>query len=134
MLSSPLCLPITQELRSQLLIPYDGSDESYYLGPMGAEDPVDFINAETLRIPFKIANLNVADWAGSLRSWLTETKGWRNWYLRMVEAKGTVWESLEILHCIGLSVMDIQKNEPLIAVATYFWNDAMNSSCSVEGR
>jgi len=51
----------------------------------------------------------------------------------MVEAKGTVWENLEILHCIGLSLMDIQKNESLIAAATYFWNDAMNCFMFVRG-
>ena len=48
-----------------------------YLGPMGDPDPTEFINLETNRIPFKIANMNL-DWLQTFRSWPNPTPGWRN--------------------------------------------------------
>jgi len=39
----------------------------YCLGPMGDPDPIDFINMETGRIPFKISNLKVSDWEHTFR-------------------------------------------------------------------
>jgi hypothetical protein len=93
---------------------------------MGSEDPIDFINAESKRIPFKNANLGLADWNNSFRSWLSVIPGWRNWYLRVVAVKPAKWENLDIAHCIGLSLMDPEKKEPLLSAATYFWSDAMN--------
>jgi hypothetical protein len=57
-----------------------------FLGPMGNPDPIEMINFETDRIPFKHASLNLADWDSCFRSWTGYVKGWRDLGFLM-----TVW-------------------------------------------
>jgi hypothetical protein len=44
-----------QELSTELLIRTEDNSRSYFLGPVGASDPREFIAAESQRIPFKAA-------------------------------------------------------------------------------
>ena len=94
---------------------------------MGDLDPIDFINAETLRIPFKNTQVAMADWATSFRSWPSEIPGWRDWYRRVSLAKSGNWDRVGITHCLNLSLADPAKNEPLLASACYFWSDLLNA-------
>ena len=94
---------------------------------MGSEDPIAFINAETNRIPFKNHIASANDWQHSFRSWPSHIAGWRDWYRRVSAAKAQEWEELGIGHCINLSLADMEKNETLLASASYLWSDALNA-------
>ena len=94
---------------------------------MGSEDPIAFINAETNRIPFKNHIASANDWQHSFRSWPSHIAGWRDWYRRVSAAKAQEWEELGIGHCINLSLADMEKNESLLASASYLWSDTLNA-------
>jgi hypothetical protein len=94
---------------------------------MGDTDPIEMINFETSRIPFKHASLNLADWDSYFRSWTSYVKGWRDWYLRVsVKNKGS-WEQYKISQCITLYLSEMSQNESLLIAASYFWFDALNA-------
>nr|BAX25153.1 aminotransferase-like [Oryza meyeriana var. granulata] len=118
---------VPEHLRDQILIPAADYPNFFYHGPMGSEDPTDFICAETQRIPFKNSAMRVSDWTNSFRSWPSKLPGWRDWYARVSAAKRTYWEESHIGHCINLSLADMERNEPLLASASYFWSDALNA-------
>ena len=96
------------------------------LGPMGNPDPIDFINLETNRIPFKTANMNL-DWSQTFRSWPNPTLGWRNWFHRMSALHQTDWDNYDIGQCLTLSLSEMTKNEPMLISASYFWSDTLNA-------
>jgi len=62
---------------------------------MGDPDPTDFINLETNRIPFKVANMNL-DWSQAFRSWPSSTPRWRNWFCQMSYLHQTHWDTYDI--------------------------------------
>lgn len=39
----------------------------------------------------------------------------------------SIWENVDISHYISLSLSAIEKNEPLVRAAPYFWSDAINA-------
>src|SRR5688572_27513887 len=94
---------------------------------MGDTDPIDLINLETDRIPFKRSDMNLDHWVGTFRSWSNETPGWREWYQRVAASRSVSWDELKIGQCINLSLSQMEKNEPLVMVASYFWSDALNA-------
>jgi hypothetical protein len=94
---------------------------------MGSIDPIEFINAETTRIPYRHNVVSASHWQHSFRSWPSHITGWRNWCRRISAAKAPQWEELGIGHCINLSLAEMEKNEPLLASASYFWSDALNA-------
>ena len=94
---------------------------------MGSTDPIEFINAETNRIPYRHSIASANHWQHSFRSWPSQIAGWRNWYRRISAAKAQEWEELSIGHCINLSLAEMEKNEPLLASASYLWSDALNA-------
>lgn len=94
---------------------------------MGSEDPVEIINAETNRMPFKHNTPLVTDWHQCFKSWPTDLKGWTDWYNRVAAAKSANWEELDIAHAIGLSVLDIKRREPQLSACGYFWSDTLNA-------
>lgn len=99
---------------------------SCYLGPTDSVDSTEVAIAETNGVPFKLVSISVTDWSSSFRSWPTAITGWRNWCLRVEAAKSAIWVDLDITHCIGLTLQNPDKFEPLLAAATYFWLDAFN--------
>src|SRR5688572_8230087 len=94
---------------------------------MGNPDPAILIDSETDRIPFKRSDMNLNQWASTFRSWPNETPGWREWYQRMAASRSVSWDELKIGQCINLSLSQMEKNEPLVMAASYFWSDALNA-------
>ena len=97
------------------------------LDPMGNPDPIDLINLETSRIPFKLSNLAIFDWEHTFSSWPNTTPGWRNWYLRMSASKISDWDEYEIGQCIYLSWSNMASNESILIAASHFWSDTLNA-------
>jgi hypothetical protein len=76
-----------------------------FLGPTGDTNPIEMINFETGRTPFKHAFLNLADWDGCFRSWTGYAKGWRSWHHRVYARNRGFWEKYKIsLICLGMSL------------------------------
>jgi hypothetical protein len=68
------------------LIPIEDQSSSYYLGPVGTSDPLEFIEAESQRIPFRAALSKPHEWQYAFKDWpLPPIAGWRNWYKRMLD-------------------------------------------------
>jgi hypothetical protein len=82
------------------LIPIEDKSPSYFLGPVGTFDPLEFIEAESQRIPFKAALSRPHEWHDTFKNWpLPPIAGWRNWYKRILDddnAKTSNWDSLRI--------------------------------------
>jgi hypothetical protein len=102
---------------------------AYYLGPMGNPNPSEFIIKETNQIPFKTSTIDPASWTTKLpfRNWPKMPKGWRNWYRRVFEKKGDIWENLNLSQCLNLSLSKMEKNEPLLTSTCYFWTNSINA-------
>jgi hypothetical protein len=60
---------------------------------MGDPDPIDFINLETQRLPFKQSQMDLDDWDGTFRSWPNKIDGWRDWFRRISAKKQADWSS-----------------------------------------
>jgi hypothetical protein len=97
---------------AEILIPVEDQSPSYFLGPVGTSDPLDFIEAEYQIIPFKAALSKPHEWQDNIKDWpLPPIAGGRNWYKRMLDddsAKTSNWDSL------------------LIA-AYHFWSNGVNA-------
>lgn len=89
--------------------------------------PAHYIKTKTQRVPYKHATMNLSDWKSTFCSWPSKISGWRSWYLCMAAEKGANWEDSKIGHFIRLSLAEMDKNEPLLVAATYFWSDALNA-------
>jgi hypothetical protein len=89
------------------LIPIEDKSSSYFLGPVGISDPLELIEVESKRIPFKAALTRPHEWQDAFKTWpLPLIAGWRNWYKRILEdnsAKTGKWDSLRIAQCLELS-------------------------------
>ena len=105
----------------------------YYLGPMGNPNPIEFINLETQRLPFKNSRMQIADWTNSFRSWPNQVKGWRNWYRRISASKRIFWDERGIDQCITLSIADMERNESLLIATSHFWSVALNAFVFAHG-
>ena len=116
----------SQALKDQVLIPTN-LPTHYYLGPMGDPDPTELICAETDRLALKHRNPFIADWTHAFRSWPTMVPGWRDWYLRVSASKANLWADAGISHAIRLTLADIDKSEPSLIAASFFWSDALNA-------
>ena len=96
------------------------------LGPMGNLDPTSIINLETGRIPLKASNMT-SDWSLAFRSWPSVIPGWRNWFRRVARVYRASWEQYDIGQRLNLSLSEMVKNEPMLATASHFWSDAINT-------
>jgi hypothetical protein len=68
------------------LIPIEDKSPSYFLGPVGTSDPLEFIEAESQRIPFKATLSKPHEWQDTFKNWpLPPIAGWRNWYKRILD-------------------------------------------------
>jgi hypothetical protein len=98
---------------------------------VGTSDPLEFIEAESQRIPFKAALSKPHQWQDAFKDWpLPPIAGWRNWYKRMLDddsAKTSNWDSLRIAHCLELSLAETPKNEDLLIAASHFWSNGVNA-------
>jgi hypothetical protein len=112
------------------LIPVEDQAASYFLGPVGIYDPLEFIEAESQRIPFKAALAKPQQWQDSFKNWpLPPIAGWRNWYKRILDdgSKTSNWDTLRIAHCLELSLAENPKNENLLIAACHFWSNGANA-------
>lgn len=125
---------IYQELRNRITIPMSNNLGFIGLGPMGNPNPMDLINLETNRIPFKLATMDLEEWDGAFRSWPSHTPGWRDWFLKMSASKKTLWDEQKIYQCITLSLSSMERNESMLVAASYFWSDALNAFLFGHGR
>jgi hypothetical protein len=50
------------------LIPIEDKSSSYFLGPVGISDPLEFIEAESKRIPFKAALSRPHEWQDAFKN------------------------------------------------------------------
>jgi hypothetical protein len=95
------------------LIPIEDKSPSYFLEPVGTSNPLEFIEAESQRIPFKIALSKPHEWQDAFKNWpLPPIAGWRNWYKRMLDddsTKTSNWDILRIAHCLELSLAETPK-------------------------
>jgi len=97
------------------------------LGPLGNPDPTDLINAETNRIPFRAENFSLVIWKDTFRSWPSSTKGWKDRFLGVSNSNEVQWGERKLDQCIRLSIADMNRNESLLIVASYFWLDTLNA-------
>jgi hypothetical protein len=51
------------------LIPIEDKSPSYFLGPVGTSDPLEFIEAESQRIPFKAALSRPHEWQDTFKNY-----------------------------------------------------------------
>ena len=54
-------------------------------------------------------------------------KGWRNWFRRVSKKKGGDWELYDLNQCLTLSLSRIERNDPLLIFASYFWSNTLNA-------
>jgi len=94
---------------------------------LGNLDPTDLINAETNRIPFRAENFSLDLWKDTFRSWPSPTKGWKDWFLRIGNSNEVQWGEQKLDQCIRISIADMERNESLLKVASYFWSDTLNA-------
>jgi hypothetical protein len=96
---------------------------------MGDPDPSDFINQKTNQIPFKQSVVDVSSWNSKtlFRNWPKMPKGWRDWFRRVSERKAGDWELSNLNQCLTLSLSGMERNEPLLISASYFWSNALNA-------
>jgi len=113
-------------LADKTIIP---TDQPHFqcLGPLGNPDPTDLINAETNRIPFKAENFSLDLWKDAFRSSPSPTKGWKDWFLRVSHSNEVQWGEWKLDQCIRLSLADMERNESLLIVASYFWSDTLKA-------
>src|SRR5688572_12076949 len=45
----------------------------------------------------------------------------------MANSKRLLWDELKISQCINLSLSQMEKNEPRVMAASYFWSDTLNA-------
>jgi hypothetical protein len=113
------------------LISIEDKSPSYFLGPVGIPDPLEFIEAESNRIPFKLALMRPHAWQDAFKNWpLPPIAGWRNWYKRILENKSVKtgnWDNLRIAQCLELSLAETPKNESLLIAACHFWSNGINA-------
>jgi hypothetical protein len=112
------------------LILVEDQETSYFLGPVGISDPLEFIEAESQRIPFKASLVKPHQWQDSFKNWpLPPIAGWRNWYKRILDdgSKTNNWDTLGIAHCLELSLAETPKNENLLIAACHFWPNGANA-------
>jgi hypothetical protein len=112
------------------LIRVEDQAASYFLGPVGVSDPLEFIEAESQRIPFKAALSKPQEWQDSFKNWsLPPIAGWRNWYKRILDdgSKTSNWDTLRNTHCLELSLAETSKNENLLIAACHFWSNGANA-------
>jgi hypothetical protein len=85
------------------LISIEDKSPSFFLGPVGTSDLLEFIEAESQRIPFKAALSRPHEWQDAFKNWpLPPIVDWRNWYKRILDddnAKTSNWDSLCIAQC-----------------------------------
>jgi hypothetical protein len=68
------------------LIPIEDKSSSYFLSLVEIPDPLEFIEAESNRVPFKSAFVRPHAWQDAFKNWpLPPIAGWRNWYKRILE-------------------------------------------------
>jgi hypothetical protein len=105
------------------LIPTEDKSSSYFLGPVGISDPLEFFEAESNRIPFKSALARPHAWQDTFKNWpLPPIAGWRNWYKRILEDKSVKtsnWDNLCIAQCLELSLAETPKNESLLIALSF---------------
>jgi hypothetical protein len=93
---------------------------------VGIPDPLEFIDAESNRVPFKLALALVRPhaWQDAFKNWpLPPIAGWRNLYKRILENKSVKtgnWDNLRIAQCLELSLAETPKNENLPIAACHF--------------
>jgi len=117
-----------KNLKNEILIPSEMFADAYFLGPTGNPNSVEFIEKETLRIPFKSGIKPPNQWPTTFKTWpFPPIMGWRNWYRRMLEKSSTDWDDIDINHCLELSLSEIPRNDALLIVAAHFWSDATNA-------
>jgi hypothetical protein len=113
------------------LIPTEDKSSSYFLGPVGIPDPLEFIDAESNRIPFKSALVRPHAWQDAFKNWpLPLIACWRNWYKRILDNKSiktSNWDNLRIAQCLELSLAETPKNENLLIAACHFWSNGVNA-------
>lgn len=119
---------IPQDLENEILIPCAIIADAYFLCPMGNPDPTEFIEKETWRIPFKFGIKKPNQWPTTFKTWpFPPIAGWRNWYRRMLAKNSSDWDSLDINHCLELSLSETPRNDVLLIAAAHFWSDAVNA-------
>ena len=102
-----------KEYKDKILIPYVANPNSYLLGPMGDSDPTEFIEKETLRIPFKSGVTPPNRWPNTFKNWLfPPIAGWQSWYQRMQEKSSSHWEAQDIQHYLELSLLEMPRMTP----------------------
>jgi hypothetical protein len=113
------------------LIPIKDKSSSYFLGIVGISVPLEFIEAESNRIPFKSALSRPHAWQDAFKNWpLPPIAGRRKWYKRILEDKSVKtsnWDSLRIAQCLELSLVETPENESLLIAACHFWSNGVNA-------
>ena len=113
------------------MIPVEEQTTSYFLGPVGDSDPSEFIAAESQRIPFKTSLTKPHEWQDAFKNWpLPPIAGWRNWYKRVFDDNSPQTQNrdtLQISHCLELSLAETTKNESLLIAACHFLSNGANA-------
>nr|BAD29048.1 aminotransferase-like protein [Oryza sativa Japonica Group] len=97
------------------------------------QDPTEFINGETNRIPLRFANRDLSTWKGTFKSWPSAETSWPAWYKRMLVSKSTHWDEIGISQALALTATNMARDEPMMSAATYFWSTTMNAFLFSQG-
>ncbi|BAD68991.1 aminotransferase-like protein [Oryza sativa Japonica Group] len=92
-----------EHLTHQVAIPSVADEFQFFLGPIGNLDPIEFINGETNRIPFRFANPDLSPWKGTFKSWPSTEVSWLAWYKRMLASKLAHWDEIDISQALALT-------------------------------
>ena len=54
-------------------------------------------------------------------------RGWRDSFCRVSEKKAGDWEVYDLNQCLTLSLSEMERNDPLLISASYFWSNTLNA-------
>jgi hypothetical protein len=118
-----------KEYKNGILIPYVANPDSYLLVPMGYSDPTEFIEKETMRIPFKSGVTPPNQWPNTFKNWPFPPIDHRMTKLVSEDARksSSHWETQDIQHYLELSLSEMPTNDSLLIAAVHFWSNAINA-------
>lgn len=108
-----------------ILLPTE-NPKTLSLGPQSFEDPSDIIALEAQRIPFVVQSPNLNSLSDQLRAWPHPVKGWDTWYKRVSKQHYATRQPAGIANLLPLSLAQLEKQENMLKILSYFWSDALN--------
>nr|CAE02174.2 OSJNBa0080E14.5 [Oryza sativa Japonica Group] len=106
----------TEHLSNLVAIPSLSHEHHYFLGPIGNPDPIEFIIAETNRIPFRLANPNLANSAKDEPLMASAAYFWSNTFNAFLFNQGPMTPTL--IDITMITVLDVTSSANPISLNT----------------